>query len=68
MSKTRLKIPDSVKDALNDTGKSWEVVPGGKHFKVKIGSVLVGILPHSHRRTESGRGEKNLIAQIRRFA
>ncbi len=53
--------------ALDETGLPWTVEIGGRHYHVRVAGRLVGVWPRSGA-TETGRGTKNVIAQIRRTA
>jgi hypothetical protein len=58
-------IPKEVEQALEETGLPWEIEEGSRHRKIKVAGRLVGILPHKAR-GQGGRGQRNVIAQIRR--
>lgn len=60
-----MSVPSKVREALEAKGRPWEIVEGKRHNKIKIDGRLVGILPRTFG-DEGGRGQKNVIAQIRR--
>jgi hypothetical protein len=57
-----------VREALDETGLPWAIVPGKKHHQIRLKGRLVGILPHGPLRAANARGVKNLVAHIRRAA
>lgn len=63
---TRL-VTAPVREALDATGLEWSVVRGTRHYHLRLGGRLIGILPRSPQ-TSMGRAERNLIAQIKRAA
>jgi len=56
-----------LKDALEQTGLTWDVVEGKRHHHIRLEGKLVGILPKgSHHNNR--RATLNLRSQIRRAA
>ena len=61
------KIPDIIREELDNCPYPWSVKRGGIHVKLFIADVLVGIWPHNARKhTTAGRGGLALRSQIRR--
>lgn len=58
-------IPKEVQQALDETGLPYTIEEGTRHLKIKVAGHLVGVLPHKIR-NQGGRGQRNVIAQIRR--
>jgi hypothetical protein len=63
-----VKLPDRLREALDETGLPWEVVCGGKHHKVKLAGKLVAVYPHGKAREAEKRSLLNTITQVRRAA
>lgn len=63
-----MKLPAPIKEALNATGKPWEIEQGKRHHKIKLNGRMVGILPLSSFQTSDMRCIKNTVSQIRRAA
>ena len=57
----------TVLNALDSTGLPWEIEPGKKHYHIRVGGKLAGILPKGSG-TAGVRAVKNCVAQIRRVA
>jgi hypothetical protein len=64
------RIPPDTRDALDATGLPWRAEIGGNHVKIFLGQRFIGVSPLNggSRGRHNDRGEKNLIAQIRRAA
>jgi hypothetical protein len=63
-----MKIPDGVREALEETRLPWGLETGGKHYKVKLAGRLVGVLPKGKHTSTYKRSILNTIAQVRRAA
>jgi len=63
-----VKLPPAIEQALNATGKPWEIAQGKRHLKIKLEGRMVGILPLSGFQTTDMRCVKNTISQIKRAA
>lgn len=63
-----MKLPNEMRTALDATGLPWEVEPGKKHQKIKLGGRLVAILPYGKEQSAYKRALLNTISQIRRAA
>lgn len=61
-----LKMDSRVRAAIEATDKPWEVVPGKKHFQIRLDGRLVGILAKNG--TADERTVKNTVSQIRKAA
>lgn len=58
------RLPLEIRQALDATGRAWQIVPGSKHKKVLVDGHLVCILP---RRRNCDKGSwGNIVAQIKR--
>lgn len=57
-------VPE-IENALAACVNPTELVRGSKHWQIRVGGRLAGILPHKVKRTDQ-RGIKNLVSQIRR--
>lgn len=55
----------AIEKALAACNKPTEIVRGTKHWQIRVGGRLVGILP-SKIKTTDPRGVKNLVSQIKR--
>lgn len=62
-----MRVPQAIHAALTESGLAWDIVPGGRHLKVRLVGRLVGILPRG-KSPDGLRAEKNIVAQIRRAA
>lgn len=62
-----MKIPPSIAAALEDIDLPYEIARGTRHNKIKIAGVLVGTFSRDGRDKNVGRGDANVVAQIRRF-
>jgi len=63
------RIPDELKDMLNESGVDWRLEIGTRHMKVMIGGRLAAILPKGKAVNQIGysnRSHKNMLAQVRR--
>jgi hypothetical protein len=67
MSRARVWVPAPIQQALTDTGLPYRIDKGTKHLKIFVDNHMVGILPLNGG-DERGRGQLNIIAQIRRSA
>jgi hypothetical protein len=63
-----MKLPDRLRSELEATGFPWEIEPGTKHQKIKLGGKLVAILPRGKAQSTHKRSLLNTIAQVRRAA
>ena len=63
-----MKLPDEMRAELDATGFPWEIEPGKKHQKIKLGGRLVAILPHGKEQRSYRRALLNSITQVRRMA
>lgn len=63
-----MKLPQAMREALDQTGLPWEVEPGKKHNKVKLAGRLVAVYPYGKEQTAYKRALLNSISQIRRAA
>jgi hypothetical protein len=63
-----MRMPDGVREALEETRLPWELETGGKHYKVKLAGRLVGVLPKGKYTSAHKRSVLNTITQIRRAA
>lgn len=63
-----MKLPNEMRTALDATGLPWEVEPGKKHQKIKLGGRLVAILPYGKEQSAYRRALLNSITQVRRMA
>jgi len=59
------KIPDAIKNALEETGLPYQAVIGHGHFKIFLSGHLVGVTGRGGKRG-AVRATRNVIAQIRR--
>lgn len=57
----------TIREELEKTGLSWEIMQGSKHKKIYLQGRLVGILPRDGKKGAE-RTVCNTIAQIRRAA
>ena len=60
-----MKIPAELREALDKTGLPWSIEEGSKHRKVKMGGMLVGVLPHGKRQEAYKRSLLNTLTQVR---
>lgn len=60
-----LKLPDLVAAELEQAGVDWSLEPRSRHFLLRIGTSVVGILPLGPQR-EYPRVALNLRAHVRR--
>lgn len=67
---TTPKLDDVVERALEESGVPWTIENGGKHFKIKVGGRLVGVVPKGRRSSAAlgVRAAMNTASQIRRTA
>jgi hypothetical protein len=63
-----VKLPNELREALDNTGLPWELELGGKHYKVKLAGRLVGVLPRGKFNGSHKRTLLNTVSQIRRAA
>lgn len=63
-----MKLPQAMREALDQTGLPWMVEAGKKHNKVKLAGRLVAVYPHGKEQTAYKRALLNSISQIRRAA
>lgn len=61
-----MKVGPRVRQALEALGRPYEIVPGGKHWKVLVEGRLLTIIGRSI--NETGRHDANTAARIRRAA
>lgn len=59
------RLPPAITEALQATGKPWEITQGGQHLKILVAGRFVGILP-GNGRDAGDRSLKNVVSQIRR--
>ena len=59
-------LPREIEQELDATGLPWEITLGRKHYQVRLGGKLVGILPRGPLKESNHRAIKNLRAHIRR--
>lgn len=62
-------IPKDVLQELEEAGAEFEVVKGGRHYKLYVHERLAGILPYGKaaRQTSDQRAVLNMRAQVRRI-
>lgn len=60
-----MKIPAELREALDKTGLPWNIEEGSKHRKVKLGGMLVGVLPHGKQQEAHKRSLLNTLTQVR---
>lgn len=62
-------IPKIVLQEIEGAGVQWEVVHGGRHYKLFIHDRLAGILPYGKaaKQTSDQRAILNMRAQVRRI-
>lgn len=60
-----MQLPKDIHQALEGTGKPWNVEKGSRHRKIKVAGRLVGILPLG-KVANNDRKHRNVLAQIRR--
>jgi len=63
-----MKLPNEMRAELDATGIPWEIEPGKKHQKIKLGGRLVAILPHGKEQSAHKRSLLNAVTQVRRMA
>lgn len=63
-----MKIHPQIREALESTGLLWSIERGGKHFKIRVGGRLVGILPSNMRKEAHSKAILSTVTQIRRAA
>ena len=63
-----MRLPDRLREALEETGLPWEIVEGGKHHKVKLAGRLVAVYPMGKAKEAEKRSLLNTISQVRRAA
>lgn len=62
-----MRLPPELLAELEASGMPWELVPGKKHYKLRVGGRMVGILPLSGKlQTTNKVPLKNTLAQVRR--
>ncbi len=60
------EIPQEALDLLEESGLSWEIEMGSKHFKVKVEGHLAAIYPKiAPTQGKNNRGDKNVVSAIR---
>ena len=62
-------IPKDVMKEIEEAGAEFEVVKGGRHYKLLIYNRLAGILPYGKaaKQTSDQRAVLNMRAQVRRI-
>ena len=60
-----MKMPERLREALDNTGLPWEVEDGSKHYKVKLCGRLVAVYPLGRGRDADKRALLNTISQVR---
>lgn len=64
-----VRIDPFIKEALDATGKPYDIRMGGHHLKILLDGVFIGVLPSvGGRKSGDPAARKNLIAHIRRHA
>lgn len=63
-----MKMPEELREALDQTGLPWELERGKKHNKVKLAGRLVAVYPHGKAQDAYRRALLNTITQVRRTA
>ena len=60
-----MKLPERLREALDNTGLPWRVEDGSKHYKVKLCGKLVAVFPFGKARDYDKRALLNTITQVR---
>ena len=60
-----MKLPERLREALDNTGLPWKVEDGSKHYKVKLCGRLVAVFPLGKKRDADKRALLNTITQVR---
>lgn len=63
-----MRLPEKVREALEETGLPWDVEAGSRHLKIKVSGRLAGILPRSKFNSSHSRSLLNTVSQIRNVA
>lgn len=63
-----MRLPPRIEEALNATGRPWNIEQGKRHQKIMLDGRMVGILPLSGFQTADMRCIKNTVSQIRKAA
>jgi len=63
-----MKLPDELREALDNTGLPWAVKLGTKHNKVTLCGRLVAVFPRGRRQEADRRVVLNTISQVRNAA
>lgn len=62
-----MRLPSELLSELEASGIPWELEKGKKHYKLRVGGRMAGILPLNGRiQTTNAVPLKNTIAQVRR--
>ncbi len=62
-----MRLPSELLSELEASGIPWELEKGKKHYKLRVGGRMAGILPLNGRIQTANAGPlKNTIAQVRR--
>jgi hypothetical protein len=61
------KIDPAIARILDDAGVDWRVEDRTRHRALVVEGRTIQILPHGSKRRESGCGNANAIAAVRRF-
>ena len=62
-----MRLPEELLVELGTSGVPWELERGKKHYKLRVGGRMVGILPLSGKlQTTNKVPLKNTLAQVRR--
>jgi len=64
------RLDAAIERALEESGVPWTVEVGSKHYKIRVGGRLAGVLPKAggNGGAFSGRAAQNTASQIRRVA
>jgi hypothetical protein len=62
------RLPPQITDALDETGLSWTVKTGSKHFKIVLAGRLAGVYPKGKTSENAYRAVLNTITQIKHTA
>ena len=60
------KVPKDVRALLNDSGRSWRIENGSRHFLLYIDDQRVTIIPHGHG-SDMKYARLNTLGHVKRF-
>jgi hypothetical protein len=63
-----IRLPKEVTRTLDETGLSWRVEGGTKHYKIRMAGRIVGVYPQGTVKESNGAALRNMVARIRRTA